>query len=399
MDMKLGMLIPEFPTQTHVFFWREIEALRELGIDVHIISTKRPAETCPHEFAQIAIEQTHYVYPPSKWAIALSLFHILGVVRSLVYILSLSESAGRKVRALGYLLCAMDLAHYARKHQLDHIHVHSCADAAHIVAMASIMSNTPYSLHLHGDLPVYGKDHVQKMARAAFVSAAAKPMQRQAIEQAKVPEEKTYTMWMGVDTSQFSPKVDKPARQGAFHLVSVGRLHLCKGHRYTLQAIRKLLDTGADIRYTIGGSGPHQKEIADAVAEGNFGDRVRMVGSLGEAEVRELLNSADAFVLSSIGLGEASPVAVMEAMAAGVPVISSIIGGTPDMITNGIDGLLVAQEDSDALATAIQKLHDNETFRLQLATAARLRACEQFDFHVTSRKLLSAIKSNGHFNS
>jgi glycosyltransferase involved in cell wall biosynthesis len=154
------------------------------------------------------------------------------------------------------------------------------------------------------------------------------------------------------------------------------------------------LDTGADIRYTIGGSGPHQKEIADAVAEGNFGDRVRMVGSLGEVEVRELLNSADAFILSSVGLGEASPVAVMEAMAAGVPVISSIIGGTPDMITNDVDGLLVSQEDSAALVTAIRKLHDNETFRLQLGTAARLRACEQFDFHATSKKLLLAVEKS-----
>lgn len=389
--MKLGMLIPEFPTQTHVFFWREIEALRNLGADVHILSTKRPAEQCPHEFARTATAQTHYVYPPRLRAMALAALRPGGVWRSLQYIFSLSENAARKVRLLGHLLCATDLAHYARRHRLDHIHVHSCADAAHVAAMARLMGGAPYSLHLHGDLPVYGKDHRQKMEHAVFAAAAARPMQRQLVEQAGVPEERAYTMWMGVDTTRFLPRPAGSGRHGSLHLVTVGRLHLCKGHQYALNAVRRLLDIGADIRLTIAGSGPHQKEIAAMVSAGNFGDRVRMVGSLGESEVLQLLQTADAFVLSSVGIGEASPVAVMEAMAASVPVISSIIGGTPDMITDGIDGLLVGQEDVDALAKAIQRLHDDEAFRRRLGDAARGRALAQFDSRATAQKLLTAI--------
>lgn len=391
--MKLGMLIPEFPTQTHVFFWREIEALRELGVEVHVISTKRPEETCPHAFAQTAIEQTHYLYPPRKMAVTQSLFHLIGLARCIQYILSLSGNVSRKARVVGYLLCATDLARYSRKHGLDHIHVHSCADAAHIAAMARMLNGAPYSLHLHGDLPVYGTDHPQKSSRATFVAAAAKSMQQQLINLAGVPSERTHTMWMGVDTSRFLPRPTNAKRSESLHMVSVGRLHLCKGHRYTLQALRRLLDRGADIRYTIAGSGPHQKEIAASVAEGNFGDRVRMVGSLGEAEVQELLESADVFILSSVGLGEASPVAVMEAMAAGVPVISSIIGGTPDMITDGVDGLLVKQEDVEGLETAMLRMHDDKPLRLHMSNAARTRACTQFDYHATSSKLLAAIQS------
>lgn len=392
--MKLGMFIPEFPTQTHAFFWREIEALRSLGVDVQILSTRRPSDDCPHDFARRAIQQTHYVYPPSVAAAAWSVSRPAGLARSLRYIGSLSESIRGKIRALGYLLCAVDLARFARSHQLDHIHVHSCADAAHIVAMARLMGGAPYSLHLHGDLPVYGKDHAQKMAHAAFVSAAAKPMQRQVIEQVGIPEARTHTMWMGVDTTRAESRPAGPVRTSPLHLVSVGRLHLCKGHRYTLQALRKVLDRGADIRYTIAGSGPHQAEIAASVKDGKFGDRVRMVGSLGEAEVLALLRSADAFVLSSTGLGEASPVAVMEAMAAGVPAVCSIIGGTPEMIADGIDGLLVAQEDVAGLTSAIQRLHDDRPFRLQLGAAARSRAVTQFDSRVTAQKLLSAIEQS-----
>lgn len=390
--MKLGMLIPEFPTQTHVFFWREIEALRSLGVDVDILSTRRPAEACPHEFAKLATQQTHYVYPPSKRSVLLSGFHPMKVAKALEYILSLSEPAKRKARALGYLACAADLVHHAKKQGLDHIHTHSCADAAHVVAMARILGGPPFSLHLHGDLPVYGKDHRQKMAEATFVAAAAKPMERQLVQDAGVPQERAVTLWMGVDTSRFKPRVLGPARSGPMHLVSVGRLNLCKGHRFALQAMRKALDEGADIRYTIAGSGPDEAEIRAAVAEGNFGDRVKLVGSLGESGVLELLLSADAFVLSSVGLGEASPVAVMESMAAGVPVISSIIGGTPDMITDGVDGLLVEQQDVAGLTRAMKRLAQDEPFRRKLADGARKRALEQFDSKSTARRLLATIE-------
>lgn len=390
--MIIGMLIPEFPTQTHIFFWREIEALRELGAEVHVISTRRPEEDCPHDFAEAAVQQTHYVYPPSKWAVMRMLVgRPIGALKSILYIFSLSE---RRIKAIGYLLCAADLAYFAHKRRLDHIHVHSCSDAAHIAAMAQLIGGTPYSLHLHGDLVVYGKDHAQKAQRASFVSAAARPMQSQLIKDAGVPQDRTHTMWMGVDTAQFTPRTEAHDNSKPLHLVSIGRLHLCKGHRYTLQALRALMDEGANIQYTIAGGGPHQKEIEAAVAEGNFGDRVRMVGSLGENEVRALLSTADAFVLSSTGVGEASPVAVMEAMSAGIPVISSIIGGTPDMMEDGVDGQLVAQEDVAGLTNAIRRLHDDPAFRQRMGAAARKRACEQFDYHVTSKKLLTAIEKS-----
>jgi colanic acid/amylovoran biosynthesis glycosyltransferase len=392
--MKLGMLIPEFPTQTHIFFWREVEALRDFGVDVRLISTRRPPEGCPHAFAETAIKQTHYVYPPSYWSAARHLLNPLHIFRGLKYIWTLSEGWSRKFRAFGYLLCAADLVAYAQEHQLDHIHVHSCSDAAHIAAMARLIGSAPYSLHLHGDLEVYGTDHHQKSAGAAFVCAAARTMQQQLIDIARVPIEKTYTMWMGVDTSNFKGPTRALSVGRSLHLVSIGRLHLCKGHRYTLQAIRKLLDAGLDIRYTIAGTGPHQHDVASSVAEGNFGDRVQMVGSLGDVEVGKLLNSADAFVLSSVGVGEASPVAVMEAMSAGIPVISSIIGGTPDMIEDGVDGLLVDQKDVTALSNAIRLLHDDPEFRTRLSIAARKRACSQFDYRVTSRKLLTAIEKS-----
>ena len=118
-----------------------------------------------------------------------------------------------------------------------------------------------------------------------------------------------------------------------------------------------------------------------------------MTGTMSEAAVLELLQQADAFVLPSVGLGEAAPVSVMEAMACGLPVICSIIGGTPDMIRTGVDGLLIKQADEAALAEAMVLLAENVEERRRLGQAARERAVQFFDSRATARRLLEAIQA------
>jgi glycosyltransferase involved in cell wall biosynthesis len=258
--------------------------------------------------------------------------------------------------------------------------------------MAHLMSGVPYSLHLHGDLMVYGTDHAQKMQFASFIAAAAKPMQRQLVESVGVPEERTHTMWMGVDTGRFVPRLQPRAEGEALELVTVARLNPAKGHQHALAAIRRVIDDGIDVRYSIVGSGPERERIEMGIQRLGLRDHVRMQGSLGEDAVARLLQRSHVFILPSTGLGEASPVAVMEAMACGVPAISSIIGGTPEMISAGVDGLLVPQADEQALADAITLLARDEVLRQALSNGARERAVSSFDCRVTAKKLLAAVE-------
>ncbi len=388
--MKLGMLIPEFPTQTHVFFWREIEALRGIGVSVKVLSTRRPNERCPHRFAVAAQSETHYVYPPKPRSL-LSALSPHRLARCADYVRGISGSWRAKVRAIGFILCAFDLFDYARREGITHVHTHSCADAAHLVALAHLMGGPSYSLHLHGDLEVYGTDHAQKMKNALFVSAAARPIQQQLIDRVGLPPNRTHTMWMGVDTSVFSPRLRAREKTEPLRLVTVARLNFAKGHRHALAALRMALDRGAQVHYSIAGSGPNQSNVERAIREFSLGANVKMVGSLSEERILGLLQDCHAFVLPSVGAGEASPVAVMEAMACGVPVISSIIGGTPEMITDGVDGILVQQGDEAAIAAGIQRLYEDEELRSRLGEAARRRAVEMFDCHSTAKRLLNTI--------
>jgi len=388
--MKLGILIPEFPSQTHVFFWREIEALERLGVEVKILSTKRPVEACPHPFAAEAARRTHYVFPPRPAALRTAAASLRRLPDVLAYLASLSGNLKDRARHVLYAACALDFVEYATGEQLDHVHVHSCADAAHVAAIARRLGGPTFSLHLHGDLQVYGRDHRQKMRDSLFVAAAARPMQDQVITEAGVPAERAFTLIQGVDTTRFLARKAGP-RSGPLHLVTVARLNRVKGHAHALAAIKYMLDKGLDLRYSIVGSGPDRALIEAEIQRHGIGDRVEMPGSLGEHAILELLRAAHVFILPSIGIGEASPVAVMEAMASGLAVICSRIGGTPDMISDGVDGLLVDRGDEAGIATAIERLADDD-YRNRIGAAARLRAEQQFDSSVRARILVETIQ-------
>jgi glycosyltransferase involved in cell wall biosynthesis len=392
--MRMVYLVPEFPSQTHTFFWREVKALRDHGVLVHMTSTRRPAVACGHSWAHEAARETTYLLAPDPAALARAVLYPKGSVRAVRYARELRESSLKERLVIGAASYAAARKLNAICHRIgaDHVHAHSCANSAHILALARRMGGPPYSLTLHGDMEVYGKDHVCKMAGAAFVSVVTRPLQRAVHSRTGIPVDRLPVISMGVDPGAFEPGPKRDAVPGRLNLLTVSRLHRGKGHSHALAAMRTLVDRGLDLHYTIAGDGPHSKEIEERVQELGLGDRVRLTGTIGEHQVLDMLRSADAFVLPSVGIGEAAPVAVMEAMSCGLPVVCSIIGGTADMITDGVDGMLVAQGDEAGLAKAFERLTTDVGLRGRLAAAARARAEREFDFRVLALRLLDEMR-------
>jgi glycosyltransferase involved in cell wall biosynthesis len=256
--------------------------------------------------------------------------------------------------------------------------------------MSHLLTGLPYSLHLHGDLACYGGEHRQKMKHARFVFVAARPLLDQ-VAFVGVPRERAFRMTMGVDLARFEARAPRPDDGSPLHLVSVSRLALCKGHVYSLEAIRRVVDAGIDVRYTIGGAGEDRGKIEADVDRLGLRDRVHFAGPLSEERVSALLKTGDVCLLTSVGLGEASPVAVMEAMATGLPAICSRIGGTADMIDPWVDGVLVPQQDVGEIAGAIEKLARDRATLARLSRAARNRAEREFDARSLARTLVANI--------
>ena len=305
MGIRLGYLVPEFPGQTHIFFWREIRALRRMGEEVHLISTRRPRPiVCRHDFAATAVAETHYVFPPSIVDLTAWLIRgRLGISEALKYLGALDDT-GRKhhPRSYGLVASAIDLVQWASRERIDHIHCHSCADAAHVVALASQMGGPPYSLTLHGNLEVYGSDHRSKMKRAAFVCAVGSHLRTQVARDVGVSAERIHVTCMGVETSELiGLGQDRSYIPGRLHLVTVARLHQAKGHDHALAAIHRGLQSGLNLHYTIAGEGPYRKALLSRIAELGLRDRVVMTGTISNADVYQLLSCADAFLLPSTG--------------------------------------------------------------------------------------------------
>lgn len=391
----IGYLVPEFPAQTHAFFWREMQAIEETGVSVTLFSTRRPAPgSCPHAFAAEAAARTHYLFPPRIGRVlALLVRHPARALKAIRYITGLSETPWvTRLTYLALIASAADLVASCRSRGIAHVHIHSCANAAHLGALAHILDGLNYSLTLHGDLPVYGTDHRAKMARAGFVSAVTAPLQRSLRMQIS-PTQPYPVIWMGVDTGRFHPD---PARRAArpadrFEVVTVARLTHNKGHRFFLRAMAELRDEGINIHYRIAGDGPERPQIETEISNLNLSDHVTLLGPVDEAVVLELLQSSDALALTSIRKGEAAPVAVMEAMSCGLPVICSIIGGTADMIEDGTDGFLVPQEDLAAIATTARILATDPARRAAMGQAARATAQEKFDHRTNAQALYREI--------
>jgi glycosyltransferase involved in cell wall biosynthesis len=399
MSPRLGYLVPEFPGQTHVFFWREIRALRRVGQEVCLLSTRRPSPiTCRHDFASAAVAETRYFFPPAvsslaSWAAS----GCRGLRKALDYLGRLEGSGLRRtLRSYGLLASAVDLVQWARLKRIDHVHSHSCADAAHVLALARCLGGPKYSLTLHGDLEVYGTDHRCKMQQAAFVCAVGSHLREQLVNRAGVCRDRVILTCMGVETSELGTLGENRSYTPAtLHLATVGRLHPAKGHAYVLAAVHRGLQAGLDLRYTIAGEGPHRESLLSLIRELGLGARVTLTGTLSEREVFQLLSKADVFVLASTGLGEAWPVSVMEAMGAGLPVIATVIGATPEMITSGRDGFLVPQGDERALLENIMLLANDVEARRRIGDAARRTAHQCFDVAVTAGILRDAVRNAG----
>lgn len=393
--MRVGYLVPEFPGQTHVFFWREALALRSFGDETRFFSTRRPpADSCPHAFDREARATTEYVFPPRPLGVARALARApLAGARFATYLASLDDSPMGRARVAAMIPSALDLAERCRQARIDHLHVHSCANSAHLAALSRLAGGPPYSVVVHGDLEVYGTSHRSKMGGAAFVVTVTRPLRDEVHAIPGLASQRVEVITMGVNADEFVPGPERETASNTLTLVTVARLALTKGHELVFRALKNARASGHDVRYLLVGSGPYEPELRRLVGELGIGEHVEILGSLSETEVRRVLQErADVFVLASEV--EAAPVAIMEAAACGVPVITSRVGGTPDMLVPGESGLFIEQRDVDALTTHVEALARDPERRAALGRGARERAVARFDSRVCARQLRELLEES-----
>ena len=185
----------------------------------------------------------------------------------------------------------------------------------------------------------------------------------------------------GVDTERYRPTDRPPAPiQDPVRIVSVGRLDPQKGYDVLIEAARICTERDMVFETTIAGDGPERAALQQQIDAAGLADTVRLVGRSDDVPV--LLASSDLFVSSS--RWEGMPNAVLEAMATGLPVVATSVGGTPEVVAHGRTGLLVPPEDPAALAAAMADLVLDATRRRELGCAGRARVEAEFTWETNA---------------
>ncbi len=397
-SMGIAYLLPEFPGQTHTFFWRERTALQRIGVTTHLVSTRRPAKKIrSHDWADEAERATFYLneirlldvfqiplsfigFGPRAWFRAMKAAIDGASLKDWIFNFAL-------------LLLAVRLISYMRANRLTHVHSHSCANAALVAMFANRMGNVTYSLTLHADLRDYGRQQGVKWRHAAFAITITDRLLKQIHQELPVDAPSRIGLApMGVDPETFK-RAERYAPWkgiGALRLFSCGRLNPSKGHQDLISAVSLLKKSGMDVYLEIAGEEDtgckgFRRELDALIVNHQLTGSVVLLGAVSEQRVLEGLRAAHLFVFPSHS--EPLGVAIMEAMSCETPVLATNSGGIPELVEHRTDGFLVPPKDPAAIAEAIKYLADNPTLTEQFVTAGRSKVVQRFNSSLSANTL------------
>jgi colanic acid/amylovoran biosynthesis glycosyltransferase len=388
--MRVGYLVSRYPAVSHAFLAREVRALRELGLDVETISVRRArAEELLTDEDRIEAARTHTILPPGP--LALIAAHLAALARHPPrYVRTLGRAvigAAPGLRSRLWALFYFAEAGLVRRHcgrlGIEHLHATQFADAAADVAMfaAGMEPARDWSLTVHGPGELYEARRyrlAEKVRDAAFTTAVSEFTRSQLMALAGADSApRIHVVRMGVDHERFRAS-ERPERLPAeVRIICVARLVAHKGHAVLLRALARLRDDGLALRTTLVGDGPERERLERLARELGLESMVEFSGAVSQDELPALYAAADIFCLPT--LAEAVGVVNMEAMATGLPVVSSALMGVPELVEDGVSGLLVTPGRGGELAVALKRLAEDPELRRRLGEGGRRKVAEKFD--------------------
>jgi colanic acid/amylovoran biosynthesis glycosyltransferase len=400
---RTAYLLSQYPAISHTFFLNEILLLRERGFLIEtasVNSIQAPVGGFPELELQEAA-RTFYIKETRKSGILKTL--LITLMRRPA-VLVRGASAALRLRpwdipgtayALFYLIEAVILGEWMLRTGCTHLHVHFGGSVATVGMLTSIAWEIPYSLTIHGPEEFYEVDSSfleQKLVQAKFVTCISSFCRSQVLKIAPLASwDKVEVCRLGVRTEIFLPAPE--TNRKLLHIVSVGRLHPAKGQIILLRAFRELLDRGLQVRLSIVGDGDGRTSLEEFIATKDMAASVTLHGALSHPSTRELLGTADLFVLPSFA--EGVPVALMEAMSMRIACVSTYVAGIPELIEPGKQGLLIPPSSQQELTEAMACLLTDSRCRMTLAAAGRQKVLSSYDLNTNINTLADVLQKYG----
>jgi colanic acid/amylovoran biosynthesis glycosyltransferase len=318
-----------------------------------------------------------------------------GRVKASARVLVRAGSMGNAVRNLAVFPKALWLACVATQWKADHIHCHWAGTTATMAMVASELSGIPWSLTAHRSDIVSNNLLADKARSATMVRTIAREGLNMMAERGVEVAEKVRVLPMGVPIPKAVPRN-----------LTAEKVVLCpadllevKGHRFLIAAWKLLSDRGIKARLWLAGSGELRPSLQKLTGELGLSDSVSFLGTISHEKLLDLYRAGtiSAVVLASIDLGggchEGIPVALVEAMSFGIPVVSTTTGGIPELVQPGT-GFLVPPKDPAALAEAIQDLLQDEVLSEMIGQSGREWVMETRDIEMVAARLESQFRSS-----
>lgn len=366
---RIAYLLNLYPAPSGTFIRGEIEGLEALGENVARFSVRRWEDDLVDPSDQAERERTSYLLsgslPPLIGAFLKEIVvNPVGLARALPGWRALWRSSGDLLRSTAYLMQAARFRQEAKKRGVTHAHAHFSTNPAAVVMLSRLLGGPKYSFTAHGPDEFLNPERNSfnlKIANADFVVAITSYCRDLLIKLGGDPAlaDKIVIARCGIDVDRFTPA--PPVAADNRHFVCVGRLCPQKGQIHIPAAVAALREMFPDLRVTLVGDGESRADIEAEIARLGVGDYVRLHGWGSNAEVRRMVSESRALLLPSYA--EGLPIAIMEALAMGRPVISTTITGIPELVDASC-GWLVAPGDHDQLVGALRAALDASPDRL-----------------------------------
>jgi colanic acid/amylovoran biosynthesis glycosyltransferase len=390
---SFAYLFERFPSFGQTFCYREVAELYRQGIEPPIFSIRNPKNEPPQDWDARIVERVHYLPEEEE-------------------LLDDVQSASKKGKLASEIIAALDewgrRTDFLRLYQaayvglqlqdlrIHHVHAHFAGMAARTAFWIARFFPITFSFTAHAN-DIFaprnfeiGLDKLMQAARVVITETdyAAKFLRERFPERA----DRIHHIYNGLNLVEFgSPDFssDPPL------IIAIGRLIKKKGFMDLIRACALLVERGRSFRCEIFGEGPLEEQLGGQIEELGLQKLVKLPGAKPQHELRAHLANASVFVLPSVREADGGmdnlPTVIMEAMATGLPVVSTRIGGIPEMVVESETGFLVQPGDSVALANAIERVTNDRSLGQKLGQAGFERAQMLFSIEKNVRELGALI--------
>ncbi len=388
-NLSLLAVVNRFPHPSETFIRRKLTGLHEAGIDVSVA-----ARIFTPEAAGLGLP----LVPTSPWRRPRSSFAAFGPSGAAAVVGTAVKLQGRDHRAGG--------TSAVRRAQLaplvaagaDVVHFEFSGIAATYRDSFDLLGPAKLAVSCRGAaeqiLPLSDPSRARALeevfAAVDLIHCVSEDMRR-TVEQYGASAEKILVNRPAVPVADFAPLADRrQEHDGPLRVLSIGRLHWKKGFDDGLRAVASLIASGRTIEYRIAGEGPEREKLSFLAHQLGLVPHATFLGLGGQEEIKDQLVWADVLLLPSLSEGISN--AVLEAMAAGLPVIATRCGGMDEVIAPGEDGFLVDIGDTENMHDCLAQIADDRALGARLGAAGKVRAAAEFDLGRQVRIFAEAYK-------